>query len=208
MFGATEEELLGTVFSGPYTGTSELHILPSRHHEGIIAEMQTVEITWEGNPAYLASLRDITDRKEAEEKLKLYREIIANSNDAISIIDSEGRYLEQNQAHAKLLGYSDAELKGTTPALHMGEGLFLEIFNELATQERLRKEITSRNKTGIRLDLDLAAFAVRSPEGEINCYVKIERDISDRKRVEKALQKSEARLAEHFGTGTRCRYFY
>ncbi|MDY6804095.1 MAG: PAS domain S-box protein [Cyanobacteriota bacterium] len=190
MFGYSEEEMQGVMFGNPTIGTSELHLLHFDKDSATV-EMRSVEITWEGAPAYLASLRDITERKEAEEKLKLYREIIANSNDAISIIDDRGRYLEQNQAHANLLGYSDGELKGKTPALHLGEEAFSGIFDELAMRGRLRKEIISRNKTGIALDLDLAAFAVRSPEGEISCYVKIERDISDRKRVEQALRLTQ-----------------
>jgi len=190
MFGCSEKELMGTMFGKPIVGTSELHVLPP-NQESIIGEMRAVEITWEGAPAYLASLRDITERKQAEEQLKLYREIIANSNDAISIIDTTGLYLEQNQAHENLLGYSDGELKYKTPALHLGEETFSEIFEELASRGRLRKEIISRNKAGVALDIDLAAFAVRSPQGEISCYVKIKRDISDRKRVEQALRLTQ-----------------
>ena len=190
MFGCSEKELLGTMFGNPIVGTSELHVLPPKK-ESIITEMRSVEITWEGAPAYLASLRDITERKQAEEKLKLYREIIANSNDAISIIDSQGRYLEQNQAHENLLGYSDGELKYKTPALHLGEEAFSEVFKELTTRGRLRKEVISRNKAGVAIDIDLAGFAVRSPDGEISCYVKIKRDISDRKRVEQALRLTQ-----------------
>jgi PAS domain S-box-containing protein len=211
MFGSLETELLGTMFGIPIVGTSEIHVLPPKK-ESIITEMRSVEITWEAAPAYLASLRDITDRKQAEEKLKLYREIIANSNDAISIIDSQGRYLEQNQAHQNLLGYSDAELKGKTPALHLGEGVFSEIFRELSTQGRLRKEIISWNKAGVAIDIDLAAFAVRSPQGEISCYVKIKRDISDRKRVEQALRLTQFSVDNAadavFWVDAAARFFY
>ncbi len=48
----------------------------------------------------------------------LYREIFAHSNEPIVIIDPQGHYLEQNRAHRDLLGYSDEELKGQTPAIH------------------------------------------------------------------------------------------
>jgi len=47
-------------------------------------------------------------------------------------IDPQGRYLEQNAAHAELLGYSDADLKNQTPALHMGEAEFAEVVREVA----------------------------------------------------------------------------
>ncbi len=211
MFGISEKELLGTMFGNPIVGTSELLVLPP-NKESVITEMRSVEITWEEAPAYLASLRDITERKQAEEKLKLYREIIANSNDAISIIDSQGRYLEQNQAHENLLGYSDGELKYKTPALHLGEEVFGEVFHELSTQGRLRKEIISWNKAGVAIDIDLAGFAVRSPQGEISCYVQIKRDISDRKRVEQALRLTQFSVDNAadavFWIDSHARFFY
>src|SRR5262249_41919672 len=37
---------------------------------GAVAEMRVTETEWEGEPAYLASLRDVTDRKRAEEELR------------------------------------------------------------------------------------------------------------------------------------------
>src|SRR5687767_6192562 len=51
----------------------------------------------------------------------LYREVFTHSKEAIAIISPEGYYLEQNGAHYNLLGYTDDELEGQTPAIHMGE---------------------------------------------------------------------------------------
>src|SRR5690349_19048676 len=60
----------------------------------------------------------------AEQALALYRAIFVNAPEAIAIVDTNGRYLEQNAAHLELVGYSDDELRGQTPAVHLGEAEF------------------------------------------------------------------------------------
>nr|WP_315427156.1 PAS domain S-box protein [uncultured Albidiferax sp.] len=61
---------------------------------------------------YTAFVTDITARKESEERLALFRRVFDTSSQLVSILDSEGRGLYQNRAHAQELGYSDAEIFG------------------------------------------------------------------------------------------------
>ena len=63
----------------------------------------------------------------ADQALALYRAIFVNAPEAIAIIDTHGRYLEQNAAHRELLDYSDDELRGQTPVIHLGESEFQSI---------------------------------------------------------------------------------
>lgn len=71
MFGLTEQELTGTVFGAPVASedTTEIKLVRADTRP-ITAEMRTAEIQWEGKPAYLASLRDITDHKKIEQALQ------------------------------------------------------------------------------------------------------------------------------------------
>jgi putative nucleotidyltransferase with HDIG domain len=71
MFGLTEKELTGTVFGSPVTTqeTTEINLVRADSLP-ITAEMRTAEIMWEGKPAYLASLRDISDHKKIEQALQ------------------------------------------------------------------------------------------------------------------------------------------
>jgi len=127
------------------------------------------------------------DRRQREEKLVLYREIFAHSNEAIAIIGTDGCYLEQNAAHRELLGYADAELAGKTPALHLGEARFREVAATLGQGGTYRNELTSRTRSGSSRDIELSAFTVRDDLGEPVCYVGVKRDVTDRKRTEEAL---------------------
>lgn len=120
----------------------------------------------------------------AELRQDLYRAIFGNSREAIAIIDRRGVYLEQNAAHAELLGYSDDELKNQTPAIHMGEEKFAATMRALAADGDYRGEVISKTKAGELKQIELSAFAMRNESGEPLCYVAIKRDITERKDAE------------------------
>lgn len=139
-----------------------------------------------------------TSRMQRQLRLDLYRAIFTHSREPIAIIDLQGNYLEQNAAHAELLGYSDDELKNQTPAIHLGEEVFAEVVRELAETGEYRCEVVSRTKVGETRHIELSAFAMRSESGEPLCYVGIKRDITERKQAELALLESEAQLTDFF----------
>jgi PAS domain S-box-containing protein len=128
------------------------------------------------------------ERMRGEDKLTLYREIFAHSSDAIAIIGTDGRYLEQNMAHQELIGYGDGEIRGRTPELHLGVERYQEVASFLEAQGLYRKDVISTTKSGVQLDIELSAFTVRDGGGAPVCHVGIKRDISQRKRMEEALQ--------------------
>jgi len=68
LFGRKAKDLLGAQFGFPAVAgeTTELDI-KQKGGRTAVAEMRVVETEWEGESAYLASLRDITERKRAEE---------------------------------------------------------------------------------------------------------------------------------------------
>jgi PAS domain S-box-containing protein len=148
-------------------------------------------------PSVIAS--ESTQTSAADEtRPDLYRAIFRFSNDPIAIIDLNGNYLEQNAAHAKLLGYSDTELENKTPAIHLGDEVFANIANELASKGIFRGEVTSKNRAGKILQLELSAFTMHDAAGKPVCYVGIKHDITHRKLAEEALKRSEAELTDFF----------
>jgi PAS domain S-box-containing protein len=129
----------------------------------------------------------------------LYREIFAHSREAIAIIDPNGFYLRQNGAHFTLLGYSDEDLEGQTPALDLGANTFADITRQLADTGEYFGEIACRTKSGEDLNVELTLFTMRSGLGEPLCYVSIKRDITLRTREISARRRSEQRLALQYG---------
>ena len=132
----------------------------------------------------------------------LYREIFAHSKEPIAILDPLGNYVEQNSAHRELLGYSDEELKGQTPAIHLGAGVFQAIAAELVAKGEYRGEIISRRKTGELRNIEISAFATRDAAGNPICYVGIKRDVTERKKAEAAFRRTEMELTDFFENAT------
>jgi PAS domain S-box-containing protein len=117
----------------------------------------------------LGTAIDITPAKQVEERLSLYQKMIAHSKQAIAIFDSQGHYVEQNPAHALLLGYSDSELLGLKTTFLFGEEVFAAIAQELIKTGRYYGSVTSRTKSRELLTLELEAFALRNEAGEVVC---------------------------------------
>ena len=138
--------------------------------------------------------RDVTEHRETQQQLQRYKEIITNSQDAIAIYDCEGRYIEVNPAHERMLGYSSVELQGQTPACHCGPGSYEEVGNTLAAEGGYRGEVKSTTKDGRQIDVEISAFPVRDSRGEVTCVVGFARDITERKQQEHKRQEEREEL--------------
>jgi signal transduction histidine kinase/CheY-like chemotaxis protein len=92
LLGRSHHELLGHAFGRPVIPGEATEVDIVRSNEDVrIAEMRGVEITWKGKQAYLASLRDITGRKRAEEELRFLADasrVLAGSLDKTTTLTS------------------------------------------------------------------------------------------------------------------------
>lgn len=132
-------------------------------------------------------------RRRDEDRLRVYRKIFENSTDGIAIINSDGRYLEQNAAHGEMLGYDAADLRDATPAIHLGDEAFAKIAAELAAHGRCRARVVSRAKDGTRYDLDLSAFAVADDSGSTT-FVGMKRNVTEEEAARRRTEQLAAEL--------------
>src|SRR5213082_2185993 len=150
----------------------------------------------------LCTLRDVTERKCAEERLRKseekYRDLIEISPDAIYVVDANGICVLGNRAGADLVGITQDELVGTPVTdtyLAEERDLFLERL------EKLREGGTLRfDRTFVRKNLDIIPVEVSVTAIRGGYFQAILRDISERKRSE-ALLAGEKRLLEMIATG-------
>jgi len=72
LFGWTADELVGTVFGFPVVvgETTEIDIVQRGGGAVVYAELRVVETEWEEEQVQIVSLRDITDRKQAQERAR------------------------------------------------------------------------------------------------------------------------------------------
>src|SRR5206468_10394926 len=150
----------------------------------------------------LCTLRDVTERKCAEEKLRKseekYRDLIEISPDAIYVVNANGICVLGNRAGAELAGIPQDELVGTLvtetylPEAHY---LFRERIEKLRAEGTLRFERKFVRKNGEIVPVEVSLSAIRG-----GYFQAILRDISERKRAE-ALFTGEKRLLEMIATG-------
>src|SRR5436190_14196637 len=150
----------------------------------------------------LCTLRDVTERKSTEEKLRKseekYRDLIEISPDAIYVVDADGICVLGNRAGAELAGIPPDELVGTpvTETYFPEERhLFRERLEKLRTGGTLRFERTFVRKNGEIVPVEVSVTAIRG-----GYFQAILRDISKRKQGE-ALLAGEKRLLEMVANG-------
>lgn len=164
------------------------------HKGDDVSQSESIGLKGDKPSSGQADLLSLPHSHADKDQLSLYREIFARSPNGIAIIDLEGEYIEQNQAHYDLLGYSIHELTGQTPALHMGKEVFDALTQKLIEEGTFSGEVLSTSKDGRLHNIMLSAFTVHDDLGKPVCYVGIKRDITARKQAEEGLRKSQENL--------------
>ncbi len=144
--------------------------------------------------------RDITENKQAEQKLResedRYRDLVEHSQDLICTHDLDGRLLSLNPLPAKILGYSRDELLNTDmrdlipPEFHEEYDRYLETVRKNGDAQGTMIVVARNGERRI-----WEYHNTLRTEGVKNPIVRgMARDITERKRAEKALRDATRRL--------------
>ncbi|MCC3418373.1 MAG: EAL domain-containing protein [Microcoleus sp. PH2017_07_MST_O_A] len=149
--------------------------------------------------------QEIVTRKQAEVRLQLLESAVVNANDAIVIMDagysdiSDPTIIYVNEAFTQMTGYRPAEIIGQTPSCLRGPdsdgAQVAKIRRAFSRREPLRLELINYRKDGSTYWVELNSVPVADESGNLTHWVSVQRDISDRKRMEQAFFK-EKELAQ------------
>jgi diguanylate cyclase (GGDEF)-like protein/PAS domain S-box-containing protein len=133
-------------------------------------------------------LSDVTERRNADEQLRLHARIFEQSDEAILITDAQEKIVSVNPAFTRITGYSAAEVAGETPRkLRSGRhdaAFFQSMWQRLLDTGYWQGEVWDRRKDGEIYPTWLSIGSVRNSADEITHYFSIFTDITDRKRAE------------------------
>ncbi|MBN2702569.1 MAG: PAS domain S-box protein [Pontiellaceae bacterium] len=125
---------------------------------------------------------DITDRREAEEKLIRLSTAIEQSPEAIVITDAKGTIQYVNPAFEKVSGYSEKEALGENPrVLKSGEhpkSFYEEMWHTISSGKVWEGRVVNRHKDGHYFTEEASIAPVKDSAGNIVNYVAVKRDIT------------------------------
>jgi two-component system, cell cycle sensor histidine kinase and response regulator CckA len=150
-------------------------------------------------------IRDITDRKKAEEELRVRDSAIMTTLNGISFANPDGTILYVNSAFAKMWGFEEPH---DALGLHISDFCddeeALRAFAEFQERGYYSGEIRARKKDGTPFHLQMSANSVFDDNGKPLVAMASFVDITNRKQTEEALRESEERyrtLVENIGVG-------
>ena len=138
---------------------------------------------------------DITDRRQVEESLRLFRASIQGASEAIFWVTADARIVDVNFAACQLFGYSSRELlqmqiSDISQDQHLSMEDWIAHFNELRQHGSMKFESVHRTKQGKLIPVEVMASYISHSGEEFSCA--FIRDISERKQSEAALQAAKA----------------
>lgn len=183
-----------------------------RHRDGhwvwVRVTVSRIDTPRAGHEGYfVAIVEDVHQRRETERKLRRserqFRTLFEQATVGIAHVALDGTLNRMNDKFADLMGYHRDELVGTT---------FQEITHEEDLEEDLEKleqlkdgeidqyEIEKRyvRQDGSSFWAQLSVGAVVDDEGHLDYFVSVIKDITDRKRAEKELRRSESKYRTTF----------
>lgn len=140
---------------------------------------------------------DITERKLAEDELRLQRAALAAAN-AIVITGIDGVIKWANPAYTRLTGYEQDEVIGkTSRILKSGvqpASFYKELWDTILAGQVWYGELVNRRKDGTLYTEEQTITPVRDDHGQITHFIAIKQDVTARKQAEEARQRQLAEL--------------
>jgi len=202
LIGKRDEEFLDEmVMRGEGLGQKVCTEMSIRTPEGQVKETEVCIAptrSEDGRMKTYAYIRDITERKRFEKKLKeseeKFRTLFERVEHGLFISSKRGRFLDCNQALLEMAGYLDKEefLK-----IDIARDLYVNPEDRRRFQTLIEKqgfvkdlEVEFRKKNGEKITVLLTAHTKRDEKGEIIGYEGLNIDISHRKRMERELKEA------------------
>ncbi|PWB52359.1 MAG: hypothetical protein C3F13_11380 [Anaerolineales bacterium] len=148
-------------------------------------------------------IRDLTIRKEAEEQLRLQSVALESAANGIMITDRNGNIQWANPAYTRISGYTVEEVIGKNPRIQrsgmVAQDVYSNLWRTILSGNVWHGELINRKKDGSIIIEEQTIAPVKDTSGQINHFIAIKQDITERKHAEEVLSKR----SEQIGTLNR-----
>jgi PAS domain S-box-containing protein len=147
-----------------------------------------------------AFVRDITERKIAEQQIKHHSLLLSKVTDAILGTDTDFNINYWNKAAEQMFGYTETETLGKTPTEvlrpNYNPGQREKIIDELEHQGTSRVTISTRNRNGTEVIAETNSTRIIDESGSTLGYVVVYHDITKRQKADEELKHINIELSE------------
>ena len=149
---------------------------------------------------YAGVMEDVTEQRNTEERLRQseqqFRNLFDSIGDPIVVTDMNRCIVRTNPAFAEAFGYDDGELAGKpTSVLYADESYYVETGARIAANADgapIRLDARFKRANGEEFEADLRLCFLRDDEGKVLGTIGVVRDVTERRKAEEALRRSEA----------------
>ncbi|MDR3682546.1 MAG: PAS domain S-box protein [Geothrix sp.] len=170
-----------------------------RHKDGSTfpVEVSSKQICFEGGEFHVAFVRNISERRQVEEELKLTKAVIDRASSACAWVNAEGRFIYVNDQECQSLGYSREELlrssvQDVVPEL--ASEAWKTFWPEIREKRVLTFETVQQRKDGHRFPVEITTHYVEVG-GKAYCFA-FKRDLTEWNAAKEAREKLGAQLAQ------------
>ena len=155
-------------------------------------EIQALRILWDGRPATLNFLIDVTDRKRAQEDLWIKEKAIASSINGIALIDTEGVLSYVNSSFLKMWGFASREqvIGQQIAKLWIDPAASAAVLQSLREEGAWIGELTARRADAATFEAQISASLVTDESGRTVCCMASFLDVTEPQRLEEQLRQS------------------
>lgn len=157
----------------------------------LYVETRLMSFLSKGQPMVLAVARDISERKRAEEQLRLSAEVFERSREAILITDRAGRIVSINRAFIEMTGYTEKDILGQTmrylSTSRQDADFFAAIGEGIRQDGHWQGEFWGRKKGGGHFPVWLSIVLVKDEHQQTRHYICVANDISEFKYAEERI---------------------
>ncbi len=182
-----EERVLNTYFEFPAVVKNGKELWLGQNAQLIMDDDEII--------ALQAIARDITIRKQTERQLLLQDTALHAAANGIVITDRDGKVIWVNKAFTALTQYESDEAVGKNPRLlksgQQGPEFYQKMWQTIAAGEIWQDEVVNRRKDGSLYVEEMTITPVRAGGDDITHYIAIKKDVTERKKKEAQLAKSQ-----------------
>lgn len=221
IFGYTPEEITFEKTISDLVAEKDWHIVKENTQRRIENEMSSIQYgfrgkrkngtpvfvevfgartEYNGQPAIIGTLLDVTNRRIAEESANRLLHAVEQTDEVIFMTEVDGTIRYVNPAFEKLYGFTKEEVIGKTPRILKSgktpDEYYRAFWQDLLAGKSLRMEYVNKSKFDTLITVESSVNPVYSADGIMTGFIAVQKDITQRKKIENEKKSLEDQIIQ------------